>query len=219
MATSLREILGVQPMIYLKLTFTSILLLSLTVHADVFKCKDKTGKIIYQPDPCVSGEVTQGIIKVKPMTPEENEAAKAKLSAWQKEQAAYETGKKAVEKEQQAELEKQESLDLQRRSVIAQEEQAIAAQQRQYQGGVGGYFPYFGFNRHFGGNQPYGPWQPQMPPYHQPHQPWNQNMMIPPPHDPFPEPPPLAPINSPLAPTSPHQNAITPGWGSIKNQP
>jgi hypothetical protein len=200
---------------YLKLIIKPILLflLSLPTQADVFKCKDNTGKTIYQPDPCVSGEVTQGIIKVKPMTPEENEAAKAKLSAWQKEQAAYEAEKKAVEKERQAELEKQESLALQRRSVIAQEEQAIAAQQRQYQGGGGGFFPYFGFNRRLGGNQPYmpyGPWQPQVPPYHQPHQPWNQNMMIPPSHDPIPETSPLAPINSPLVPANPHQNAITP---------
>jgi len=63
--------------------YCTFIALSLSANAEVFKCKDTAGKIIYQSDPCPSGEITQGVIKVKQMTPEETEQAKAKLKAWQ----------------------------------------------------------------------------------------------------------------------------------------
>lgn len=153
-----------------------LMALSLSANADVFKCKDATGKIIYQPASCSSEAATQGVIKVKEIEPQRTEEAKAKLKVWQDEQAANDAAKLEAEKQRQAELEKQESLALQRRSVIAQEQQAIAAQQRQNQGG-GAYFPSYGFNGRNGNNQffpPFGALNPNMSPQQQPNIPWNQ---------------------------------------------
>jgi hypothetical protein len=157
----------------------SVLSLSVTANAEVFKCKQVSGKIIYQPTPCPSGATHQGVIKVKEMTPEETEEAKVRLKAWQEEQAANDAAKKEAEKQRQAELEKQESLELQRRSVIAQEQQAIAEQQRQNQGGGGIIMPPYGFNGRYWTNRPYPPdgtWQP----HHLPHDRWEPPMSSPP---------------------------------------
>lgn len=110
-----------------------LMVFSLSANAEVFKCKQVSGKIIYQHIPCPSEATPQGVIKVKKMAPEATEAAKARLKAWQEEQAVNDAAKKEAEKQRQAELERQESLELQRRSVIAQEQQAIAEKQRQEQ--------------------------------------------------------------------------------------
>lgn len=140
---------------------------SLTANAEVFKCKQVSGKIIYQPTPCPSEATPQGVIKVKKMAPEEAEAAKARLKAWQEEQAASDAAKKEAEKQRQAELERQESLELQRRSVIAQEQQAIAEQQRQQQLNRPILVAPYGFNRHYWGHgyhHPHDQWEPPMSP-------------------------------------------------------
>lgn len=153
--------------------FIALLVFSLSIHAEVFKCKDATGKTIYQPNPCSSGSMPQGVIKVKEMTPQEVEDSKARLQTWQKEQAANDAAKKEAEKQQQAELEKQESLELQRRSVIAQEQQAIAAQQGQNQPII--VAPPYGRGRYWDnrGFPPNGSWNPTMLPQQQPNIPWN----------------------------------------------
>jgi membrane protein involved in colicin uptake len=113
--------------------YSSILLivLSLSVNAEVFKCKNGAGKIIYQPVACSPGAAMQSVIKVQEMTQEKTDEAKAKLEAWKRQQAVDDAAKLEVEKQRQAELEKQESIELQRRGVVAQEKQAIAEQQRQ----------------------------------------------------------------------------------------
>jgi hypothetical protein len=164
---------------YINFIFIALITLSLSANAEVFKCKNATGKIIYQSEPCSSDEITQGVIKVKQMTPEETETAKAKLKAWQEEQAVEEAEKREVERQRQAEMERQESLALQRRSVIAQERQAIAEQQRPYLGGGGVFIPSYGFNGRNFGNQmfpPFGTLNPNILPQ-QPNNSWNQNMM------------------------------------------
>ncbi|NOS73287.1 MAG: DUF4124 domain-containing protein [Methyloglobulus sp.] len=153
--------------------FIALLVFSLSIHAEVFKCKDASGKTIYQSNPCSSGSMPQGVIKVKEMTPQEVEDSKARLQVWQKEQAANDAAKKEAEKQQQAELEKQESLELQRRSVIAQEQQAIAAQQRQNQPII--VAPPYGRGRYWnnGGFSSNGSRNPTMLPQQQPNIPWN----------------------------------------------
>lgn len=197
-----------------------LMVLSLSTNAEVFKCKQASGKIIYQSEPCSSDEIPQGVVKVKPMTVEETEAAKAKLKAWQEEQAISEAAKIEAEKEKQVELERQESLELQRRSVMAQEQQAIAAQQRQNRGG-GVFFPPYGYNGRHWNNQPYPPfngwqpynqrqdtWQPNMFPQHVPQGQWDSHL---------PPPQPIAPPPSPgLVPGSPPQNGNKSGLGFIQ---
>jgi hypothetical protein len=132
--------------------FVFLLLLPVSAHAEIFKCKSISGKIIYQPEPCANGTVPQAVIKVKEMTPQQIEEAKIKLKIWQEQQAADEATKKELEKQQQAGREKQEQLELQRRSVLAQEKQAIAAQPPPQQFGVPLLMPPYSNSRHFWNN-------------------------------------------------------------------
>ena len=159
-----------------KYIYLLLIALPLSAHAEVFKCKNAIGKIIYQSEPCSSGEVTQGVINVKQMTPEETELAKAKLKVWQEQQAVEDAANKATELERQAELERQQSLELQRRSVAAQEQQAIAAQQRSYTASGGVYIPAYGYNGGNWGYRPYPQPYPQYPQYPPPGA-WNPNML------------------------------------------
>ncbi|MEQ1486097.1 DUF4124 domain-containing protein [Methyloglobulus sp.] len=158
---------------YVNYIFIPLIALSLSTNAEVFKCKNATGKTIYQSEPCASGATQQGVIKVKEMTPQEVEDSKARLKSWQEQQAADDAAKQEAEKQQQAELEKQESLELQRRSVIAQEQQAIAAQQRQNQPII--VAPPYGRGRYWnnGGFSSNGSRNPTMLPQQQPNIPWN----------------------------------------------
>ncbi len=112
-----------------------LLTLSFTVQAEVFKCKLASGKIVYQSGACAKNTVQAGKVKVQKLSPEEAAAAKAKMEAWQQQQAAEDALQKDADKAQQAELQQQESLDLQRRSVAAQEKQASSTQRNQNQGG------------------------------------------------------------------------------------
>jgi hypothetical protein len=140
-----------------------LMMASFSIHADVFKCKLATGKIVYQSEQCTKNTVQQGVVKVKQMTPEESEAAKAKLKAWQAQQANEDAAKADVEKARRAEMQQQESLDLQRRSVAAQEQEAAQAQQTQNNAG-GLYNPRYGGVGYPYHNHNY-PGYPHMPPY------------------------------------------------------
>jgi Domain of unknown function (DUF4124) len=156
--------------------FMALIALSLSAHAEVFKCKDATGKTLYQQEPCSPGTAAQGVVKVKEMTAYEVDLAKAKLKAWQEQQAIDDVAKKAVEKERQAELERQESLELQRRSVIAQERQAIAGQQQQNYRPI--VIPASDFNRYYLNNGlqvPYDRWSSSRYPHHQRRDDWQIN--------------------------------------------
>ena len=156
-----------------KYLFFVLIALSLSGNAEVFKCKQVKGKIVYQSEPCPSGAAIQKVIKVKEMTPEQAEEARIKLEAWKQQQAADDAAKYEAQKQRQAELEKQESLELQRRSVIAQEKQAIAEQQRQERRNRPIVIPPYGYGRYWG-NPPYPPFNrphPNMPHDHQFHSP------------------------------------------------
>jgi Domain of unknown function (DUF4124) len=187
---------------------------SLTANAEVFKCKNAAGKIIYQPEACSPGTATQAVIKVKETTPEEAEAAKAKLNAWQEQQAIEEAIKKEEYKERQAELERQERLQLERRSVTAQERQAATAQQPQYNRPL--YIPAYDFNRYRRNsrlNPPYGGWGH---PYPNPHDRWTPNQPIQtdayPPYKPYVAPPPPPFRSSSIPPRNNPPNMPGPGF-------
>jgi hypothetical protein len=159
---------------YLHYIAIPLISLALSANAEVFKCKNTAGKIVYQSEPCASGEITQGVIKVKEMTPEQAEEAKAKLEAWKQQQAIDDAAKHEIAKQQHTEMERQESLELQRRSVKAQEQQANSQQQRQYQGS-GIYNQPYDYNGRYWNNQYYPPgtWNPNMQyPHYQHNVPW-----------------------------------------------
>ena len=154
---------------YLNYSATLLVIMAFPLQADVNKCKQASGKIIYQVAPCPSGTALENVVKVKTLTPEQAEEARIKLQAWQEQQAIEEAAKKQAEKERQDELARQQLLDLQRRSVNAQEQQVILQQQQgQNQAGGGGvYYP----NRRwdYDNNRPnYYPNQYPRPPHHTP---------------------------------------------------
>ena len=154
----------------MSLILLALMALSLSANAEVFKCKNAAGKTIYQSQPCSSETATQAIIKVKETTPEEAEAAKAKLNAWQEQQATEDAIKKEEYQERQAELERQERLTLERRSVAAQERQATAVEQPQspqYNRPL--YIPAYDFNRYYRNSRLYPPYGGRDDSHHHPH--------------------------------------------------
>lgn len=98
--------------------------LSLTAHAEVFKCIGKYGKATYQSSPCEAAVKAQQL-DIK-SNPEQEAEAKAKLAAIQNE---YET-RKAEKTKSENELLKQQAaaaaLEISRRNALAQQEQAQA---------------------------------------------------------------------------------------------
>jgi Domain of unknown function (DUF4124) len=173
--------------------FFLLAVFSLSVNAEVFKCKNAAGKTIYQSQPCASEATTQAVIKMRKTTPEEAEAAKAKLNAWQEQQANEEAIKKEEYKERQAELESQERLQLERRSVAAQEQQAVTAQQPQYNRPLS--IPAYDLGRYYRNNRMYpssGGWDD--PHHHLHHDGWMPNQPVQtdgyPPYRPYVAPPP-----------------------------
>ncbi|MDD2739377.1 MAG: DUF4124 domain-containing protein [Methylomonas lenta] len=110
------------------ISLLSLMLISATANAQVFKCIEKFGKTIYQSSPCKSGAKEQQLdIKSDPA---KEAAAENKLEAIQSE---YES-RKVAQDEKNKELEKQRmeaaTLEIARRNAIAQQEQA-EAQKRQ----------------------------------------------------------------------------------------
>ncbi len=149
--------------------FVPFMALSLSANAEVFKCQQASGKIIYQTALCSSGAAVQKVIKVDAMTPEQAEEARVKLERWKQQQAVDEAARFEAEKQRQTELEKQESLELQWRSVIAQEKQAVAEEQRQNQPII--IAPVYGGGRYWnnGGFPHQGPHDPNKMPHHPKH--------------------------------------------------
>lgn len=110
------------------ISLLSLILISTTANAEVFKCIEKFGKAIYQSSPCKSGAKEQQLdIKADPA---KEAAAETKLEAIQTEYEA----RKVAQDEKNKELEKQRleaaTLEIAKRNAIAQQEQADA-QKRQ----------------------------------------------------------------------------------------
>ncbi|OAI09889.1 hypothetical protein A1359_18085 [Methylomonas lenta] len=110
------------------ISLLSLMLISATANAEVFKCIEKFGRAVYQSTPCKSGAKEQQLdIKADPA---KEAAAESNLEAVQSE---YES-RKVAQDERNKELEKQRmeaaTLEIARRNAIAQQEQADA-QKRQ----------------------------------------------------------------------------------------
>lgn len=105
-----------------------LMLLSWSVHAEVFKCIEKNSKPVYQNSPCKEGAKEQQL-NIK-SDPEQEAAAKARLDSIRNE---YQTRKMAKEEQERAVAAQRNqalSLEFARRSAAAQQDQA-QAQQRQ----------------------------------------------------------------------------------------
>ncbi len=110
--------------------FITLITLSFSVDADVFKCKSHNGEMVYQSAPCPISEAPEGKLKIKEMTQQQKAAADAEIKAEDKEQTDYETAKAKAERQQQSELQQQEKLELEERRTRAQEEQADTERKR-----------------------------------------------------------------------------------------
>lgn len=109
---------------------TFLMVLSVSAYAEIYKCEDTSGVITYQPEPCPINKKPKGVVQLKKITPEEAEAAKAKLKAWQDQQAADEAARLKALKEQDEDIDRHQSLEYQRRTAAAQEKQAIEAERQ-----------------------------------------------------------------------------------------
>ncbi|MFM7012045.1 MAG: DUF4124 domain-containing protein [Betaproteobacteria bacterium] len=105
--------------------FAAMLSMS-SAHADLFKCKDASGKFAYQDRPCEA--VTVGKIKADTSKADEALIAKNKTDS----DAFNQRHSDRLQREIAAE-EKAEQLDLKRREVLAQENQAIAQENQAIQ--------------------------------------------------------------------------------------
>jgi hypothetical protein len=116
----------------MKIVFIVLILSTVTGNAEVFKCKSSSGEFIYQPKPCLANEIPVGQLKIKEMTPEEAEKAKALRKTEEEEEAAYDAEQARAEKERQSELARQQELDLQQRRTKAIEDEANAVRNRMW---------------------------------------------------------------------------------------
>jgi hypothetical protein len=124
----------------LKLILIFLMWQASPANAEVFKCKSTSGEIIYQSNPCPIGEKPVGQLKIKAMTPQEIERAKALRQSEEEEQASYDAEKAIAEKQRQDELAQQQELELEQRKVKAQEE-AEANRRRTWRPGGWPYQP------------------------------------------------------------------------------
>jgi hypothetical protein len=119
-------------MTIMKPIFVLLTLCAFTVNAEVFKCKSQSGEIIYQPNPCTINETPVGQLKIKEMTPQEAEKAKALRKTEEQEEAAYDAEKAKAEKQRQTELARQQELELEQRRAKAIEDQNNALRNRMW---------------------------------------------------------------------------------------
>ncbi len=112
----------------LKLAFLMMSLVSAATNAEVFKCIDKSGKTLYQANPCKAASKEQQLNINSDPTKEAD--AKAKLEAVQSEYDDRKTAREKADKELSAERREAAKLEIANRNAIAQQEQA-EAQKRQ----------------------------------------------------------------------------------------
>lgn len=106
----------------LKLILIFLILQALYANAEVFKCRSSTGEIVYKPTPCSINETAVGQLKIKEMTPQEVEKAKALRQSEEQEEAVYDAENAKAEKQRQDELARQQELEFEQRKIKAQEE-------------------------------------------------------------------------------------------------
>jgi hypothetical protein len=111
------------------IVFILFTLLMPSVHAEVFKCTGVDQETVYQPKPCGASVTAQKQLTIKSLSPEETEAAEARLKAWKEDFTKREAAELKAQKEQQEALDRQATVDALERSAKAAEEAAKAAKQ------------------------------------------------------------------------------------------
>lgn len=160
-----------------KIFFILLTLLSSSAYAaEVFKCRLKSGKTIYQSLPCESA-VKQEAIEIQSPDPRKIAEEEAKLKAWKEDFAVREAARIKAEKELQAELDRKASVEALKKSAEYQKQQAREAKrqsdmlEQQYYYQPYQFYPYFPAYQFPPPYPPYPfhPTNPSRPP-HVPHQ-------------------------------------------------
>ncbi len=112
-----------------KIAFMLLVLLSPTSHAEIFKCRLKSGITVYQSAPCPSAANQEAINIPKPDPKKAAEAA-AKLKAWKEDFARREAARIKAEQELQAERDRKASVEALQRSAEYQRQQAYEAKRQ-----------------------------------------------------------------------------------------
>ena len=112
-----------------KLIFLLLAITSASAHAEVYKCTEKHGKIVYQNNPCNAAAKEQQL-DLKPEDPAKEAEARAKLEAIRNEYDARKAAELNNEKELTTQRKEAAALEFAHRNAAAQQEQA-EAQQRQ----------------------------------------------------------------------------------------
>lgn len=112
------------------LLFVLLTLSMALVHADeVFKCQQKSGKTVYQSEPCGHAEKQQ-TIELPKIDPQKMAEEAAKLKAWEDDFAKREAERVRIEKEMQNEKDRKAALEALKQNAEFQRQQAIDAQRR-----------------------------------------------------------------------------------------
>lgn len=99
--------------------------LSLSTHADVFKCIESSGKIAYQGKPC-SPDAQQEKIAIQPTDPRQLAEAERRLAIWQLERDRQKAERLEAERLERKERDRIDAVEALILSAEAQRQQALA---------------------------------------------------------------------------------------------
>jgi flagellar biosynthesis GTPase FlhF len=107
------------------MTLLLLLVVTTSVHAEVYKCYTPSKKVSYQPTPCTGGSEKQNVIEIEKQSPQQIEDAQRQLNAVEAERMQRD---EAAQLQHDKELE-QRKLDAVQREATAARQEAIAARQ------------------------------------------------------------------------------------------
>jgi sRNA-binding protein len=108
-----------------KRLFIAALAVTIPAQAEVFKCKDASGKTTYQPNPCQAAQQEQ--VKLEKADPKRIAEAQAKLQADLKVQAEKDAAASAALEKQQTQMNEAAAVSAIQNSAAAQQDQALSA--------------------------------------------------------------------------------------------
>ena len=123
-----------------------LLCMSLLAEAEVFKCTDRSGKTLYQAEPC-QRSAQEKQLQINKSTPLQEEAAKARLQELELEYDENQVKRQEAEKYDQEQKNQAAIVDAIKQNAAAQRQWADAVKNQadtRYQPGYGGFlsFPY-----------------------------------------------------------------------------
>lgn len=149
-----------------KIFFILLTLLSSSAYsAEVFKCRLKSGKTVYQSLPCESA-VKQEAIEIQSPDPRKIAEEEAKLKAWKEDFAVREAARIKAEQERQAELDRKASVEALKKSAEYQKQQTDMLEQQYMQNPYYQQYQFYPYYPIYQSLPPYPPYPPHVPHHH-----------------------------------------------------